>query len=166
MKIMVGCDHGGFELKVKIVLHLRDQGFQVEDIGANSSKSVDYPSYAVKVGQAVAGGEVDRGILICGNGIRMCIATNRNTGVRAVGANEPYAAKMSRRHNNSNVLCLGGRLIGLGMALEILEVWLKEPFEGGRHQRRIDLIDSLCRDHAVEAGAGLAADGCPRYSAE
>jgi ribose 5-phosphate isomerase B len=157
MKIMVGCDHGGFELKVKIVLHLRDQGYQVEDIGANSSKAVDYPSYAVKVAQAVAGGEVDRGILICGTGIGMCIAANRISGVRAVVVNEPYAAKMSRRHNDSNVLCLGGRLLGLGMAMEILDVWLKEPFEGGRHQRRVDLIDSHCRDYALEAANYLAA---------
>lgn len=143
MKIMVGCDHGGYELKVKILLFLRDLGHEVEDIGVHSEQSCDYPLYAIKVGRAVAGREVDRGILICGSGIGMCIAANRIPGVRAVRANEPYAAKMSRRHNDSNILCLGGRFIGLDLAAEVVDVWLREPFEGGRHQRRVELIDSL-----------------------
>jgi ribose 5-phosphate isomerase B len=165
MKIMIGCDHGGFELKVKIVLHLRDQGYEVEDTGANNSKAVDYPSYAVKVGQAVAAGEVERGILVCGTGTGMCIAANRISRVRAVVANEPYAAKMSRRHNDSNVLCLGGRLIGLGMAMEILNVWLNESFEGGRHQRRVELIDTLTREIAFDASF-IAADSPPEFSVD
>lgn len=143
MKIIVGCDHGGYELKVKIVAHLSNLGYELEDIGTHGLSSVDYPEYAIKVGRAVADGSFERGILVCGSGIGMCIAANRIPGVRAVQAGEPYAAKMSRRHNDSNVLCLGGRFIGLDLATEVVDVWLKEAFEGGRHQRRVDMIDSL-----------------------
>jgi len=143
---MVACDHGGYELKEKILPHLQDQGYEVADIGVHSRESCDYPLYAITVGRAVAGCEVDRGILICGSGVGMCIAANRIAGVRAVQANEPYVAKMSRRHNDSNILCLGGRFIGLDLATEVVDVWLKEPFEGGRHQRRVELIDSLSAD--------------------
>ncbi len=142
MKIMVGCDHGGLDLKGKIFTHLAKLDCQVLDIGTHSPESVDYPVYALQVARSVAAGEVDRGILICGSGIGMCIAANRVPGVRAVQASEPYAAKMSRRHNDSNVLCLGGRFLGPDLALEILQAWLAEPFEGGRHQRRVDLIDT------------------------
>lgn len=118
----------------------------MEDVGVHDSQSCDYPHYALKVGRAVAEGRADRGILICGSGIGMCIAANRIHGVRAVQATEPYAAKMSRRHNDSNVLCLGGRFIGVDLAVEVVNVWLDEPFEGGRHQRRVDQIDSLTKD--------------------
>jgi ribose 5-phosphate isomerase B len=143
MKIIVGCDHGGFELKEKILSFLKSGGHEVEDIGTHSSDSVDYPPYAVKVAEAIVRGSVDRGILICGSGIGMCITANRTAGIRAVQASEPYSARMSRRHNDSNVLCLGGRFIGQDMALEIIDTWLKEGFEGGRHQRRVEMIDSL-----------------------
>ncbi|MCK8601923.1 ribose 5-phosphate isomerase B [Syntrophobacteraceae bacterium DRH4] len=153
MKIMVGCDHGGYELKEKLVVHLRQQGHQVEDIGAHSLDSVDYPEYAVKVGRAVAGGAVERGILVCGSGIGMCIAANRIPGVRAVQANEPYAAKMARRHNDSNVLCLGGRFLGPGLAAEVVDVWLAEAFEGGRHQKRVEMIDHCDGDAGVTGGS-------------
>ena len=145
MKIIVGCDHGGFELKEKVVAYLKTTGHQVEDIGTYSAESVDYPPYAVKVAQAVTGGEADRGILVCGSGLGMCITANRLEGVRAVHVAEPYGAQMSRRHNDSNVLCLAGRFVGPDLALEIVRVWLDEPFEGGRHQRRIDLIEQLTR---------------------
>lgn len=143
MKIMVGCDHGGLELKDKIVVYLKKLGHQVEDIGSNGHDAVDYPRYALKVAHGVADGAAERGILVCGSGIGMCIAANRVPGVRAVQVGEPYAAQMSRRHNDSNVLCLGGRFLGLDLALEIINVWLRETFEGGRHQRRLDLIDEL-----------------------
>jgi ribose 5-phosphate isomerase B len=143
MKIMVGCDHGGFELKEKIVPHLKSLAHEVEDIGTHGLESVDYPCYAVKVARAVASGGVDRGILICGSGLGMCMTANRIPGSRAVQISEPYAAKMSRRHNDSNVLCLGGRFVGQDLALEIVNTWLNEPFEGGRHQRRVDMIDGL-----------------------
>ncbi|ROQ90638.1 ribose 5-phosphate isomerase B [Desulfosoma caldarium] len=142
MKIMIGADHAGFELKEHIVAHLRLKGHHVEDIGTHSSDSVDYPDYAFTVARAVAQGMVDRGILLCGSGIGMSMAANRVPGVRAVLASEPYAAKMSRRHNDSNVLCLGGRFIGPDLAREIVDVWLAETFEGGRHCRRLDLLDN------------------------
>ncbi len=142
MKIMIGADHAGFELKEKIAEHLRREGHDVLDIGTFSLDSVDYPDYAFTVARAVAQGTVDRGILLCGSGIGMSMAANRVPGVRAVLASEPYAAKMSRRHNDSNVLCLGGRFLGLDLALEIVHVWLAEPFEGGRHCRRLDLLDN------------------------
>lgn len=157
MKIMIGSDHAGFDLKEKVIRHLRSQGVQVEDIGTDSPESVDYPVYATRVARAVAGGRTDRGILICGSGFGMCIVANRFPGVRAVPASEPYGAKMSRRHNDSNVLCLGGRFLGQDLAMEIVDVWLEEPFEGGRHQRRVSMIDQpaqpgenpgcLCRTH-------------------
>ena len=140
---MIGCDHGGWELKQIILPHLKALQHEVEDIGAYGSDSVDYPYYAAKVARAVAGGKVDRGILICGSGLGMCIVANRIPGARAVPISEPYAAKMSRRHNDSNVLCLGGRFIGRDLAIEIVSVWLNEAFEGGRHQRRVELIDHL-----------------------
>lgn len=144
MKIMIGADHAGYELKVKVAEHLRRADHEVQDIGTHSLDSVDYPDYAFRVARAVAQGTVDRGILVCGSGIGMSMAANRIPGVRAVLASEPYAAKMSRRHNDSNVLCLGGRFIGLDLALEIVSVWLAEPFEGGRHSRRVDLLDNPC----------------------
>ncbi len=143
MKIIVGCDHGGYELKEKILPRLRALNHEVQDIGVHSTESVDYPPYAGQVAKAVAAGKADRGILLCGSGIGMCMAANRTPGVRAVQVSEPFAARMSRRHNDSNVLCLGGRFIGLDMAMEILETWLSEPFEGGRHQKRVQMIEEF-----------------------
>jgi ribose 5-phosphate isomerase B len=145
MKIMIGCDHAGLELKEAVVAHLKTLHHELEDIGTHSPESVDYPYYAARVAQAVAGGEIDRGILVCGSGLGMCIVANRIPGARAVHVSEPYAAKMSRRHNDSNVLCLGGRFIGRDLAIEIVNVWLSEAFEGGRHQRRVELIERLTR---------------------
>ena len=154
MKIMIGCDHGGYDLKQVVVKHLQQMDHQVEDIGTHSRESVDYPQYAARVAHAVAEARVDRGILICGSGIGMCITANRIPGVRAALVSEPYAAKLSRRHNNSNILCLGGRLLGDQLALEIVDVWLREEFEGGRHERRVALVDRLTADLGAEtAGA-------------
>lgn len=150
MKIIVGCDHGGYELKEKVVPHLKSQNYDVEDVGTHSMESVDYPVYALKVARAIADGRADRGILICGSGIGMCMTANRVSGVRAIQISEPYAAKMSRRHNDSNILCLGGRFIGQDLAFEVVDTWLKEPFEGGRHQRRVDLMDSLAAESIKE----------------
>ncbi|SMC19625.1 ribose-5-phosphate isomerase [Desulfacinum hydrothermale DSM 13146] len=141
LKIMIGADHAGFELKQKIVSRLQQAGYPVEDIGTHSMDSVDYPDYAFRVARAVAAGHADRGILVCGSGIGMSMAANRISGVRAVLACEPYAAKMSRRHNDSNVLCLGGRFLGQDLAFEIVDTWLAEGFEGGRHSRRVTLLD-------------------------
>ena len=145
MKITIGCDHGGIGLKNDVVARLKKNGHVVDDIGVHDSQSVDYPEYAVRVARAVAGGEAERGILVCGSGIGMCITANRIPGVRAAQASEPYEAKLSRRHNDSNVLCLGERLTGRDLAFEIVDAWLAEPFEGGRHERRVNLIDELTR---------------------
>jgi ribose 5-phosphate isomerase B len=145
MKIMIACDHAGLELKRKLTDHLLGLLQDVEDIGTHDENSVDYPEYAARVARAVASGEVDRGILVCGSGIGMCMTANRFQGVRAVQGWEPFSAGMSRRHNDSNVLCLGGRFIGEALAFEIVDTWLREPFEGGRHQRRLDLIEGLVR---------------------
>ncbi len=140
-KIAVGSDHAGYKLKEIIKAYLIDRGFQVEDVGTHSEGSVDYPVFAFKVARMVRDREVEKGILICGSGIGMAMAANRVKGVRAVNAMEPFTAKMSRRHNDSNVLCMGERFIGRDMAIEIVNVWLNEPFEGGRHQRRINILD-------------------------
>ncbi len=141
MKVYIGADHAGFLLKELVASSLREANIDVVDIGTNSSDPVDYPVYAFQVARAVAEGRADRGILVCGSGIGMSIAANRMPGVRAVNGHEPFEARISRRHNDSNVLCLGSRFLGVDLALEIVSQWLDEPFEGGRHKRRIDLID-------------------------
>jgi ribose 5-phosphate isomerase B len=148
MKIMIGADHAGFELKEKVAQHLHRLGHEVVDVGTHGKSSVDYPVYAFQVAEGVAKATADRGILICGSGIGMCITANRVPGVRAALTNEPYAAKMSRRHNDSNVLCLGGRFIGEDLAMAIIDVWLTEPFEGDRHARRIAMIDTLTQNRS------------------
>jgi ribose 5-phosphate isomerase B len=148
MKIIIGSDHGGYDLKQIVVDFLKQLGHQVEDIGTHNRESVDYPEYAVRVARSVTEGRVDRGILICGSGIGMCMTANRIPGARAALVSEPYAARMSRRHNDSNILCLGGRFLGDQLALEIVSAWLHEDFEGGRHQRRVDLIEQLTQQGA------------------
>ena len=150
MKIIVGADHGGFELKEKIAARLRGKGIEVEDAGTHGPESVDYPRYAAKVAEAVASGRADRGVLVCGTGIGMCITANRFEGVRAALVSDAFSARMSRRHNDANVLCLGGRTLGDAAALDILDIWLSEPFDGGRHERRVNLIEELAnhRDKA------------------
>jgi ribose 5-phosphate isomerase B len=152
MKIMIGCDHGGWQLKEIIMPHLKALHHEVEDIGTHGLDSVDYPYYAIKVARAVAEGKVERGLLICGSGLGMCMAANRFPGARAVQICEPYAAKMSRRHNDSNILCLGGRFVGPDLAIEIVTVWLNEAFEGGRHQRRVEMIDRLSQERSTPHG--------------
>lgn len=143
MKIAVGSDHAGFKLKEIIRRYLEKEGHEVKDVGTFSEESVHYPEFAFRIAGLVSRGEVDRGVLVCGSGIGMCMAANRVRGVRAVNATEPYGAKMSRRHNDANVLCLGERFIGQDMALEILNVWLAEPFEGGRHLLRVQMMDEM-----------------------
>jgi ribose 5-phosphate isomerase B len=146
MKIMIGCDHAGLAQKELIVSHLKALHHEVENIGAYTTESVDYPYYAATVARGVAKGQADRGILVCGSGIGMCMVANRIPGARAVQASEPFAAKMSRRHNDSNILCLGGRFLGCDLIIEIVNVWLHEAFEGGRHQRRVDLIEQVTQN--------------------
>lgn len=141
MEIAAGADHAGFSLKDAVVKHLRSRGHKVIDFGTESAVSVDYPIYAHLVADAVQSGEAERGLLVCGTGMGMCMAANRHRGVRAAVCHTPYLAEMSRRHNNANVLCLAGRLLSVDEALAIVEVWLATPFEGGRHERRTEHID-------------------------
>lgn len=143
MKIALGCDHGGFEHKNAIKDHLEERGFEVKDFGIHENVSVDYPDIAVKVGNSVAGGECELGILVCGTGIGMSLAANKIKGIRAAACSEHFSAKYTRMHNNSNILCLGGRVIGVGTALELVDLFVDTSFEGGRHQRRIDKISNI-----------------------
>ena len=137
MKIAIGADHGGFQLKEKVARMLEQLGHRVEDTGCHSSDSVDYPDFADPVVAKVAEGECDRGILICGTGIGMSLAANRNRKIRAANCHDEYTARMSREHNDANILCLGARVIGEGVAVDLVKVWLDTPFAGGRHQQRI-----------------------------
>jgi ribose 5-phosphate isomerase B len=147
MKIAAGADHGGFDIKQAVVRRLRSQGHEVIDVGTDSADaSVDYPDFGHRVAAMVASGEVERGLLCCGTGLGICMSANRHRGVRAADCFTPYLAEMARRHNDCNVLCLGGRLLSEDEAWAIAEVWMATPFEGGRHARRVELIDA-----AVEA---------------
>jgi len=141
MKIIVGADHAGYPMKEKVKAFLQDRGITVEDVGTHSQESVDYTDFGKRVASQVSQGTFQRGILICGTGLGMSMVANRFTGVRAALANDLFSAIMSRRHNDSNVLVMGGRLIGDGLALQLVETWLETPFEGGRHQRRLDKMD-------------------------
>ena len=140
-KIIIGSDHAGYPMKEKVKANLQKQGFQVEDVGTYSEESVDYTDFGKKVACKVSDGTFDRGILICGTGLGMSMVANRFRGVRAALANELFSAIMSRRHNDSNILAMGGRLIGDTLALQVVDTWLETPFEGGRHQRRIEKMD-------------------------
>lgn len=142
MKIAIGSDHAGYELKNRIIAYLKGKKIGFKDFGTFSEESCDYTDYAFPVARAVAAGKSDRGILICGSGVGMTIAANRVRGIRAVNAYDLYTAKQSREHGDSNVLCLAGRKLKKQKALRILEVWLKTPFSGEkRHRRRIRKID-------------------------
>ena len=141
MKIAVASDHGGFNLKKIIVDYLSIKGIEFFDFGTYDNASCDYPVYAKKVADAILYNGFDRGILLCGTGVGMAIMANRFKGIRAANVTDTYSAKMSRLHNNSNVLTLGQRVVGEGLALSIVDIWLKTNFEAGRHQRRIEMLD-------------------------
>ena len=143
MKIAIGCDHGGFEHKNAIAEHLKERGFSVTDFGIYENKSVDYPEIALKVANSVAAGENTLGILVCGTGIGMSMAANKVNGIRAAAVSDHFSAKYTRLHNNANILCLGGRVIGIGTALELTDLFVDTEYEGGRHQRRIDMITEI-----------------------
>ena len=140
MKIAIASDHGGYNLKQKIFNYLKDK-YEISDFGTNSTESCDYPIYAKKVVNAVLNENYDRGILVCGTGIGMAICANRYKGIRAANVCNTYCAKATRQHNDSNVLTLGERVIDENLAKEIVDIWLNTEFEGGRHQRRIDMLD-------------------------
>ena len=141
--IILASDHGGLELKDAIKAYLTDHGIAVRDLGTMNGESVDYPDYAEKVARAIARGEVDRGVLICGTGIGMSIVANKFPGVRAALISDEFTAQMSKEHNNANIIVMGGRVLERDRALAMLRIWLETPFEGGRHQRRLDKIAQI-----------------------
>jgi ribose 5-phosphate isomerase B len=145
LPLIIGSDHAAFPLKEEIKAYLKKEEIEVEDVGTNSLDSVDYPDYGIMVASRVSSGEFERGILLCGTGIGMSIVANRFRNIRAALCTDLYAAIMSRKHNNSNILVLGGRVTGVSLALEIVKIWLETQFEGGRHQSRLDKFNNIGR---------------------
>ncbi len=143
MTIGIGNDHAAVEMKNEIVDYLVEKGYDVVNYGTDTHESCNYPEYGEKVGRAVAAGEVDCGILICGTGVGISLAANKVKGVRAVVCSEPYSAKLSKQHNNTNILAFGARVIGIEMAKMIVDEWLGAEFLGGRHQKRVDMIMAI-----------------------
>jgi ribose 5-phosphate isomerase B len=158
MRIAIGSDHRGYEAKRRIVSLLRQLGHEVHDMGTQGAESVDYPDYAFQVAQAVGQQRVERGILICGTGIGMCIAANKVPGVRAAPCHDSITAEMSRRHNDANILCLSADLLGDDLMDRMVRIWLETEFEGGRHARR---VDKIARFEQQEHDQGPRANGEP-----
>ena len=148
MRIAIGTDHRGFSLRAKLIELLQQLGHEVDDIGTFTPEAIDYPDVAAQVAGKVSRGEVERGILVCGTGLGMCIAANKFPGVRAAPCHDDITAELSRRHNDSNVLCLSADLLGERLIDRMIEIWLAAPFDGGRHARRIQKITDL--EHRVE----------------
>jgi ribose 5-phosphate isomerase B len=143
MKVALGSDHAGYELKEQVKRQLAEAGIEVEDVGTISTDSVDYPDFARRVAVEVRDGRAERGILMCGTGVGVCIAANKVRGIRAALVSDPAIARLSREHNDANVLCLPGRFMNAPAAREIVKAWLEAPFEGGRHARRVEKISEL-----------------------
>ena len=143
MKVALGSDHAGYDLKEKVKGFLSGMGIEVHDAGTVSTDSVDYPDFAKQVAVQVRDGKVDRGILMCGTGVGVCIAANKFRGIRAALASDPEVARLSRQHNDANVLCLASRFTDSKKAQELVKIWLETDFEGGRHQRRLEKIQKL-----------------------
>lgn len=145
MKVALGADHGGYELKETIRRHLEARGLEVLDFGTHSQDSVDYPRFGFAVGNSILKGEADLGIAVCGTGLGISIAANKMPGIRAAVCSDTFSARMSREHNNANILALGARVVGVGLALDIVDIFLKSEFSGGRHALRLDLIGDIER---------------------
>ncbi|QOX65096.1 ribose 5-phosphate isomerase B [Anoxybacterium hadale] len=144
MKIALAADHGGFELKEKVKVYLLDKGYEVLDLGSDNGEiSVDYPNYGKLCGETVVKGEADKGIVVCGTGIGISIAANKVKGIRCALCTNVFMAEMASKHNNANILSLGGRVLDTELALEIVHTWLTTEFEGGRHQTRVDMLDCI-----------------------
>lgn len=158
MKIAIGNDHVAYRFKQEIEEHLKARGVEFVDFGANSEERTNYPTYAMKVCRAVLSGECDRGMLFCGTGVGMSLTANKFRKIRAVVCSEPYSAALSRQHNNTNVLCLGARVVGIELAKMIVDQWLDAEFEGGRHQNRLDMITAVEEDQ--ETGEQAPAASC------
>ena len=141
--LAIGCDHAGYELKQEIIKHLEEKGIEYKDFGCYSEEAVDYPVYGLKVAEAVASGECDAGVLMCGTGIGISISANKVKGIRAAVTTNTFMAEMTKRHNNANIIALGGRVVTPEEAKEIVKAWYTAEYEGGRHQRRLDMIADI-----------------------
>lgn len=150
MKLAIGNDHVALAMKNEIRAYLEDRGIEVIDVGTNSTNRFDYPISGYKVAKLVAGGEVDGGVLICGTGVGISMAANKMPGIRACVCSDPYTARLSKQHNNANIIAFGARVIGIETAKMIVDEWLSAEYEGGRHQRRIDMISEIERTHALK----------------
>ena len=144
--ISIGCDHAAYFLKQKVVEHLIARGFEVIDVGTNSTESCDYPVFAHEVCKNIQNGVSEIGILICGTGIGMSMAANKHRGIRAAACSDTFSARLTREHNNTNVLCFGERVVGMGLALDLVDNFIDATFEGGKHQRRVDMITAIEND--------------------
>jgi ribose 5-phosphate isomerase B len=145
-KITLGCDHAGFEMKDAVIAHLRERGWEVIDVGTNSADSCDYPSFAHAVCKNIQDGVTELGILICGTGIGMSMAANKHRGIRAAACSDTFSARLTRIHNNANVLCFGTRVVGVGLALDLVDNFIDAEFEGGKHERRVNMITAIEND--------------------
>ena len=142
-KIVIGCDHGGVELKNEIIAHLTKRGIEVTDVGTYTTDSCNYPDYARALCAKIQSGEFERGILVCGTGIGMSMAANKHKGIRAACCSDTFSARMTRMHNDANVLCLGGRVVGAGLACDMVDLFVDTEFEGGRHSTRVALLTDI-----------------------
>ncbi|MBE6599965.1 MAG: ribose 5-phosphate isomerase B [Ruminococcaceae bacterium] len=142
-KLVIGCDHAGYDLKLKVIEHLKAQNIEIEDVGTYSADSCDYPDFADALCKKIITGEYEHGILICGTGIGMSMAANKHKGIRAACCSDTFSARLTRLHNDANVLCFGSRVIGEGLAYDICDLFISTDYEGGRHARRVEKIDAL-----------------------
>lgn len=144
-RIVIGSDHAGYELKLKVIEHLEDRGIAVTDVGTDSAASCDYPVFADALCKRIQLGEFERGILVCGTGIGMSIAANKHSGIRAACCSDTYSARLTREHNDANVLCFGARVIGEGLALDLVDLFVDTEYAGGKHERRVKMLDELMK---------------------
>ena len=142
-KIVIGCDHAGFELKKKVVDHLTEMGYEVIDVGTDSTDSCDYPIFAHRLCKTIQNGEAPLGILICGTGVGMSLVANKHKGIRAACCSDTFSARLTRVHNDANVLCFGKRVVGMGLAFDLVDNVLGAEYEGGKHARRVGMIDAI-----------------------
>lgn len=146
-KIIIGCDHGGLELKKEIIKHLNGRNIETVDIGTYTSESCNYPDYAKALCKRIQSGEFERGILVCGTGIGMSIAANKHKGIRAACCSDTFSARMTRMHNDANVLCLGGRVVGPGLACDMVDLFVDTDFQGGRHTQRVAMLSQIEKEN-------------------
>lgn len=145
-KVIIGCDHAGYSLKLQVIEHLKEKGVEYVDVGTNSSDSCHYPEFAHAVCTKVQNGEAPVGILVCGTGVGMSMAANKHRGIRAACCSDTFSARMTRMHNNANVLCLGGRVVGAGLACDMVDLFINTEFEGGRHEARVQMLCDIEKD--------------------